>query len=191
VGTGSGWEPFGPERLITKSGGTTLYEFDGRSALSLYKEYLGEFAQGLPFTALRFPMGLRGPEGHSWDVRVIVGIDERQGSLSFDCDIAERSSARFMVGNLERLIEGALAAARANYEQLDAPAQLAIMVSCFGRRYVLGQNTEEEVEVVGRALGERTKVTGFYSYGEISAARAGAPSELYNQTMTLTSFAEA
>jgi hypothetical protein len=50
-----GWDPFGPERLITRSKGNVLYELDGHSALELYKSYLGEHSQGLPATGLFFP----------------------------------------------------------------------------------------------------------------------------------------
>src|SRR5690606_29012451 len=47
VGHGSvgGWDTFGPERLITRSEGNVLYEFDGKPALELYKRYLGEEAE--------------------------------------------------------------------------------------------------------------------------------------------------
>ena len=50
VGYGSlgGWDPFGPERLVTRSAGNVLYELDGRSALELYKNYLGDHAADLP-----------------------------------------------------------------------------------------------------------------------------------------------
>ncbi len=50
-----GWDSFGPERLITKSEGNVLYELDGKSALELYKKYLGEHAGGFPATGLLFP----------------------------------------------------------------------------------------------------------------------------------------
>jgi len=53
-----GWHPFGPDRLITKSHKNVLYEFDGRPALALYKQYLGEHAAGLPVTGLMFPLGV-------------------------------------------------------------------------------------------------------------------------------------
>jgi len=43
-----GWDPFGPERLITKSKENILYELDGQSALELYKKYLGEHAKVFP-----------------------------------------------------------------------------------------------------------------------------------------------
>src|ERR1039458_3637706 len=190
TGSGGGWRPFGPDRRITRSFKETIYEFDRRPALELYKQYLGEYAQGLPFTALRFPLGLRTCESEPWQVRVINGIDEPNGGLAFDCSIPEGAHARFLVCNAEHLVEGARAAAQLVRQELGVPAQLSIVVSCYGRRVVLGQRTEEELETVRDALDGRTVLTGFYSYGEISRHAAGTQAELYNQTMTLTGFAE-
>jgi hypothetical protein len=189
-GSGGGWRPFGPDRRITKSCKETIYEFDHRPALELYKQYLGEYAQGLPFTALRFPLGLRTRESEPWRVRVINGIDERNGGLTFDCTIPEGAHARFLVGNAEHLVEGAVAAAQLSRQELGVPAQLSIVVSCYGRKVVLGQQTEEELEAVRQIFGSDTVLTGFYSYGEIGGLAAGPQAELYNQALTLTSFAE-
>src|SRR5688500_8236940 len=57
IGHGSkgGWDIFGPERNVTRSQGNVLFELDGRPALELYKQYLGDRANGLPSTGLLFP----------------------------------------------------------------------------------------------------------------------------------------
>jgi hypothetical protein len=67
---------------------------------------------------------------------------------------------------------------------------LVIMVSCVGRRLVLNQRTEEEVEAVKDTFGDTNTYTGFYSYGEISPLVKGGRCGLHNQTMTITSFFE-
>ncbi len=188
-GIGGGWRPFGPERRVTKSVNEAIYEFDRISALELYKQYLGEHAASLPFAALRFPVGLRTRESDPWGVFVITGIDEKNGSLSFDRKISEGSRARFMLGSAENLIEGAGAAARQSSDELGVRPQLTVLVSCYGRRVVLGERTEEELEIVGEAM-DNAAMAGFYSYGEISRDLAGVRTELYNQTMTVTSLAE-
>src|SRR5690606_11004102 len=61
VGHGSkgGWDKFGPERVVTRSAGNVLHELDGKPALALYKDYLGDKAAGLPATGLLFPLALR------------------------------------------------------------------------------------------------------------------------------------
>jgi len=190
TGAGGGWRPFGPDRRITRCSNVTICELDGHSALELYKQYLGEHAKSLPFSALRFPLGLRANENEPWQVRVIVGIDEAQGGLSFDCKIAEGAHARFLVGNAGHLVEGALSAAEISQQRLGSPAELSIVVSCFGRKVVLGQQTEEELEALRQVFGSQTVMTGFYSYGEISGLADSAQAGLYNQTMTVTTLSE-
>lgn len=193
VGYGSlgGWKPFGPERLITRSKGNVLYELDGKSALALYKHYLGEHARGLPATALLFPLSLRTSPDETGVVRTILLIDEATQSLTFAGDMPEGTYARLMMSNCDRLIDGAIGAAKTSYFALgNTPPELAILISCFGRKLVLKQRVEEEIESVYEIFGQRTVLTGFYSYGEISPFSQHTSCELHNQTMTITTFTE-
>ena len=192
VGFGSlgGWDPFGPERLITRSRGNVLYELDGESALTLYKKYLGKHATGLPATGLLFPLALRTAEHQQPVVRTILGVNEAEQSLTFAGDMPEGAHARLMKANFERLIDGAVDAARISQRLADGPPQLAILISCFGRKLVLKQRIEEEVEGVRDVLGVHTALSGFYSYGEISPHTPNADCELHNQTMTITTLSE-
>jgi hypothetical protein len=193
IGYGSlgGWDPFGPERLVTKSHGNVLYELDGRSALELYKRYLGEHAKGLPATGLLFPLSLRINEGETGVVRTILSVDDVEQSMTFAGDLPEGAYARLMKANFDRLIDGAVGAARTSFPATGSRSpDLAICISCVGRKLVLKQRTEEEVEGVRDVLGEHTALTGFYSYGEISPFTPDARCELHNQTMTITSFLE-
>jgi hypothetical protein len=191
VGYGSlgGWDPFGPERLITRSRGNVLYEVDGRSALALYKAYLGAHARDLPASGLLFPLSLRTPGG-AGVVRTILAVDEAAQSMTFAGDVPEGAYVRLMKANFDRLIDGAVGAARTSYEALGAaPADLAILISCVGRKLVLKQRVEEELEGVREIMGA-TPLAGFYSYGEISPFTPSARCELHNQTMTITTLAE-
>jgi hypothetical protein len=186
-----GWDPFGPERLITRSSGNILYELDGRSALDLYKTYLGPHASDLPASGLLFPLSLRAGEGETPVVRTILSVDEEQSSMTFAGDVPMGCYARCMKANFDRLIDGAVGAARTSYEAVgSASPDLALLVSCVGRKLVLAQRVEEEVEGVRDVLGERTVLAGFYSYGEISPFTPDARCELHNQTMTITTFSE-
>ena len=194
VGFGSlgGWDPFGPDRLITRSEGNVLFELDGKSALGLYKTYLGEYARELPASALLFPLALR-REGqrHRPVVRTILSVDDEAESMTFAGDMPQGEYARFMKANFERLIDGATLAAKTSYETLGAETpDLALLISCVGRRMVLKQRTEEEVESVREVLGPGTVLAGFYSYGEISPFTPAARCELHNQTMTITTLSE-
>jgi hypothetical protein len=193
VGFGSlgGWDPFGPERLITRSRGNVLYELDGRSALGLYKKYLGEHAKGLPATGLLFPLSLRTRAGETAVVRTILSVDETEQSMTFAGDVPEGTYARLMKANFDRLIDGAVGAARTSYQAIGSTTpDLALLISCVGRKLLLKQRIEEEVEGVHDILGAGAALAGFYSYGEISPFTPGAKCELHNQTMTITTLSE-
>jgi hypothetical protein len=196
IGHGSkgGWDNFGPERLVTKSKGNVLFEVDGRPALQLYKEYLGERASGLPATGLLFPLAIRPPDrSNKRLVRTILAIHEETQSMTFAGDVPEGWSAQLMKANFDRLIGGASDAAemsRTSRGSSHAETKtLAVAISCVGRRLVLGERSEEEVEATLDVLPRGTQQIGFYSYGEISPYVSG-PCDLHNQTMTLTTISE-
>lgn len=192
IGHGSvgGWEVFGPERLVTKSAGSVLYELDGQPALDLYKKYLGKEADGLPGTALLFPLCLRRSDSREADlVRTVVGVDETTKSMTFAGDIPAGATVQLMRGSKQRLVEGAARAAEdAAHGGGDS---LAILVSCIGRKLFLGQTVSDEVEAVCDVLGPKCATLGFYSYGELSPHSATGICELHNQTMTITTLSEA
>jgi hypothetical protein len=191
-GSKGGWDLFGPERLITRSQGNVLYELNHKPALQLYKDYLGELASGLPGTALHFPLSIRQKQEDAKRlVRTILAIDYEAQSLTFAGDMPEGAYAQFMRANFDRLIQGASdAATLATPISTDSTPTLSIAISCVGRRMVLGQRTEEEVEATFDVLPKGVLQIGFYSYGEISPYSTGQ-CDLHNQTMTLTTISEA
>ena len=190
-GSRGGWDNFGPERRVTRSTGNILYELDGRPALDLYKEYLGERASGLPATGLLFPLSIRQNSTDSRQlVRTILAVDEQNHSMTFAGDIPKDCLAQLMRANFDRLVNGAsIAADQASGDAMPHGPALAIAISCVGRRLVLGERIEEETEITLEHLPAGTKQIGFYSYGEISPHATGA-CDLHNQTMTLTTFSE-
>lgn len=193
VGCGSlgGWDPFGPERVITRSHDNVLFELDGQSALALYKTYLADQAADLPASGLLFPIELTADGAQSGIVRTILAVNEADQSMTFAGDMPQGAKARLMKANFDRLIDGAITAAeKCSSGPGAAPAELAILISCVGRKLILKQRTEEEVEGAQDALGKNTVMTGFYSYGEISPFAHGGSCKLHNQTMTITTLSE-
>ncbi|MEO6613826.1 MAG: FIST N-terminal domain-containing protein [Chitinophagaceae bacterium] len=189
-GSVGGWDSFGPERLITKAKANILYELDGKPVLDIYKMYLGEYASELPGSGLLFPLSIRKPNTDETVVRTILGINEKEKSLVFAGNMPEGAYARLMKANFDRLIEGASNAAQNTVNGIIDKPELAILISCVGRKLVLDQRIEEEVEVVRTMYGNNTAITGFYSYGEISPSANFINCELHNQTMTITTFSE-
>jgi hypothetical protein len=191
-GSQGGWDGFGPERRITRSHGNVLFELDGRPALALYKEYLGDYAADLPASGLFFPLAIRRDGTDPQQViRTIVAVNQVNQSITFAGDVPKGYVAQMMRTSYNRLLQGAISAAdQARDGAAVAGAMLAVAVSCFGRRLTLGERVEEETEIILDNLPAGTSQIGFYGYGEISPY-AGGISGLHSQSMTLTTFSEA
>lgn len=194
VGTGSkgGWDSFGVDRLVTKSKANILYELDGQPALELYKKFLGAHAAALPASALLFPLSVKLGDTDISLVRTVLSVNEKDGSMIFAGDIPEGDYVRLMKAGFEKLIDGAAQAAELSEISLNSDApDFAVLISCVGRKLVLKQRVEEEVEIAREIFGQNCLLSGFYSYGEIGP---GTPEsqrcELHNQTMTITLFKE-
>ncbi len=185
-----GWEPFGPRRKVTKAIKNVLYELDGKTALSLYMQYLGEYAAGLPGTALLFPLSVQIDEEQAPLVRTILSIDQEKQSMTFAGNIPEGATVRLMRAGVDNLVDAvALAAENAVQFHKNTKPQLAILISCVGRKIIFKNRIDEELEEA-REFFEDTIITGFYSYGEISPAFPHLNCQLYNQTMTITTISE-
>lgn len=186
----AGWKEFGAERVVTKSIGNVVSEIDNQPALTLYKKYLGELANDLPGSGLRFPLSIRANKDEQQTIiRTLLAVDEGAQSLTFAGDVPQGSLCKLMRSSLDSLIESAGMAAMeakdAKPQSGEAPG-LCLVVSCVGRRLVLGQLTEEELEIVQEKLGAQTALAGFYSYGELAPFSDILQCRLHNQTMTLT-----
>jgi hypothetical protein len=185
-GSAGGWSPFGPKRTVTASLGNVLQELDGKLALELYKTYLGEDADDLPASALRFPLYVVSTGETNPVVRTILSIDEKERTMTFAGDIPMNSTVQLMRATCEDLVEGAEKAARQALQE----AELLLCVSCVGRRIVLGHRVEAELEGIREIFGPKPIMAGFYSYGELSPSGPQHQCQLHNQTMTITSIAE-
>ncbi|MGB3799071.1 MAG: FIST C-terminal domain-containing protein, partial [Lewinella sp.] len=189
-GSSGGWEPFGLERRVTRATANELFEIDGKSALAIYKRYLGKYAADLPGSALLFPLSIQLADGRHL-VRTILGIDEDRQSMTFAGDIPEGSRVRFMMANTDRLTDAAgTAAERALRHSNGIKPQVALLISCVGRKLVLGDRIDEELEAVRDVFGPDTALAGYYSYGEIAPLGEGQECALHNQTMTITCLEE-
>jgi len=194
-----GWDAFGPPRRITRSDGNVLMELDGNPALDLYERYLGDEADGLPGTALIYPLRIWNPDQPDTDVvRTVLSIDRSARSMTFAGDVPQGWAAQLMRGAHERLVAGAEQAALAALKRMGPVSGesdfFTFLVSCVGRRLLMGQRTSDEVDVVQQAvrdaLGEKARSLGFYSYGELAARASTGRCELHNQTMMVTIIGE-
>ncbi|MFZ6772650.1 FIST signal transduction protein [Undibacterium sp. SXout7W] len=192
-GSFGGWKPFGPTRKVTRCVGNILYELDGTPALDVYKRYLGEYAKDLPGSGLLFPFEMLTDLRESLgQIRTILGVNENDGSLIMAGAINPDGYLRLMHAHTNDLVSGAETAAQAVMDDIGAFSgqALALLVSCVGRKLVMGGRVDDEVEAVQEMLGSNTMLCGFYSNGEIAPAYKLQQCNLHNQTMTITYLAE-
>jgi hypothetical protein len=192
-GSFGGWKPFGPSRKVTKCVGNILYELDGAPALEVYKKYLGEYAKDLPGSGLLFPFEMLSDARESLgQIRTILGVNEEDGSLILAGVINPEGFLRLMHAHTNDLVDGAEVAAKATVDGTPecSGQALGLLVSCVGRKLVMGGRVDEEVEAVQEILGDNTVLCGFYSNGEICPGYQLEACSLHNQTMTITYLAE-
>jgi hypothetical protein len=186
-----GWDEFGPEKTITYAEKNVLYEIDGKNALELYKEYLGPYKDELTGSALLFPLSLKEPGSDEHVVRTILSINEQDKSMIFAGNLPQGSTVRLMKANFDKLIDGSSIAAKNAFASLtNSTPELALFISCVGRKLILQSRTDEEVTAAKNIFGGDIPIAGFYSYGEISPFGPFTRCELHNQTMTITTFSE-
>jgi len=185
-----GWSTFGPERIITKSEANILYEIDGQPALDLYKKYLGDKASQLPQASLLYPLNVTPIGKKEPVVRTILSIDNAKQSMILAGDVPVNSRVQLMMASVDAIAEGASEAAKLAMKNRKSEPQLALLVSCVGRKLVMNQRVEEEIERVQEVVGKKTAITGFYSYGEMAPFSGNTFCDLHNQTMTLTLISE-
>jgi len=189
-GSQGGWDTFGLEKRITNASGNVLFELEGQNALELYKKYLGSESENLPGSALLFPLSVIIPGATKPIVRTILSINEEDKSMTFAGDVPIGSRVRFMKANFKKLTKAASEAASQTKLNINDQPDFALLISCVGRKLILGDQIDQEVKAVSKSFEEKTILAGFYSYGEISPFNEGGDCQLHNQTMTITSFYE-
>lgn len=185
-----GWNQFGLERVVTScdTKTSTIYMLDNKPVLKLYKKYMGEHAKNLPNSALQFPFLMINKDGDS-QIRAIWEANEEDQSIRLFGDVKEGNKIVFLKGSFDYVIDGAQQAVQKLTYPTNIPV-LSLTISCMGRKSVLKDRTEEEIEIVRETLAENVVQVRFYSYGELSP-RVSGKCGLLNQTMTLTLIWEA
>ncbi|BFT29202.1 FIST N-terminal domain-containing protein [Alteromonas sp. D210916BOD_24] len=197
-GAFGGWRSFGPARSVSKSKENILFQLDDKPALETYKHYLGDYASTLPSSGLHFPFEILGPKRKATGlIRTILNVDEKDGSLVLGGEVLDEQYVRLMHASTDDLIDGASiaiqnATAGEDFSAMDTDSEfLGLVVSCVGRRLVMGDRVQEEIEELHCHFPANTKLAGYYSYGELSPFDNHSLCQLHNQTLSVTLLWEA
>lgn len=106
---------------------------------------------------------MRITEAYEPVVRTILSIDEENKRMTFAREMPKGALVRFVRAILDKIIDASAETAQNSIIDLESLSELAILVSCVGRKLVLGESTEEEVEAVREVFGDKAIIKGFYS----------------------------
>lgn len=114
----SGLSAIGGDYSVTSAQGNVVYALDGKPALTVYQEALGELAEALPGTALLFPAAMRSGLSEAQSVvRTVADIDEQTKSLIFAADVPVGARLRWMQAEASQMVSGASDAARVAFKR--------------------------------------------------------------------------
>jgi len=185
VGVTQGCSPIGSPHRITAADQNLLIELDGKPALDVFKEDVGEVlardlqrAAGYIFVALP----VTGSDTGDYLVRNLVGVDPETGVVA----IGDYVSAGDQVMFCRRDHESAIADMKRMLNDIKARTEISaikggLYFSCCARGPNQFGADSEELKMVSSELGDFPLV-GFFANGEISNNR------LYGYTGVLTVF---
>lgn len=179
-GIGSGWEPVGKSSLVTRSAAKVVYEVDGHPVLELYKHYLGPHLR--TESLHEYPLAVFEPDTNRYYIRAPFGFDERTGSVSFSGDVAEGAEVRLTQVTRDDILAGTEESIRTALSSFEGEPDLVLVFCCASRNEMLGTRTIHEIQSIRAAVPSRTRVAGFYAYGEISPLYRGGLTRFHNQT---------
>lgn len=182
TGLTQGCTPIGPKRQITAAERNLVIELDGRPALEVFKEDIGELlARDLSRVAGYIHVGfpIRGSDTGDYLVRNLIGVDRERGLLGIGAMVQSGETLMFCrrdhdaaKQDLDRMLGEVT-------KRAGGPPKAALYYSCVARgQHLFGANSEE-LRQVQEALGE-VPLTGFFANGEICNDR------LYGYTGVLT-----
>jgi small ligand-binding sensory domain FIST len=186
AGLSQGCMPIGPAHVATTAQKNVVMEIDGRPALDVFKEEIGEMlARNLErcanFIYAALPVG--GSDTGDYLVRNLMGIDPNKGWIAIGDQIdsgdgimftkRDRTSAKDdLVHMLERL-----------KKRISRPIQGGLYFSCLSRGHNLFGDAGIELQILRDVIGD-VPIAGFFANGEISHKR------LYGHTGVLALFLE-
>lgn len=179
-----GCSPIGTRHQVTSAEDNLVIELDGRPALDVLKEDVGEvLARDLRKVAGYIFVGLpiEGADTGDYLVRNLVGLDPTNGIIAIGDYLSTGSSMLFCrrdgrsaVDDLRRMLSELKAT-------LKQPPRGGIYCTCIGRGINLFGANSEELTMIKNELGD-FPLAGFYANGEISHNR------LYTYTGVLSLF---
>lgn len=184
AGLTQGCSPIGPARIITAGRQNVVFEIDGRLALDVLKEDVGEvlarrLEQAGGYIHVAFPVA--GSDTGDYVVRNLIGIDPARGWIAVGGEIAVGDPMLFVRRDREAAERDLVRMLAGLRRRMTGQPRAGLYFSCIARgRNLFGPNSAE-LSIIRRELGD-VPLAGLFCNGEISCDR------LYSYTGVLALF---
>lgn len=194
IGFASGWEKVGESGLVTKMDRNVLIEVDGLPATAFFEKQTGIsagtiFERGIVAIKAESPTVIQSEYEY---IRAIDQIHQKTGGVSLLGGVNEGDLIYVCHGNQESILQAASKLADRIKSQAKSPKG-ALVISCAGRKKLLGPRIHEEIEAISGVFKEGLPLVGFPSFGELApyVQRDGKYYNLYhNMTVVLLTISD-
>ena len=179
-----GCSPIGAKHVVTKCQQNVIMSLDGRPALDVFKEDIGEaLSRDLNRIGGHIFAGLpiAGSDTGDYLVRNLVGIDPANKLVAIGELVQQGTSIMFCRRDTKSANEDMKRMLESIHQGLFSRPRGGLYYSCLGRGASLFGPNSEELKMIREALGD-VPLVGFFCNGEISHNR------LYGYTGVLTLF---
>ena len=191
IGADHAINPITEKHRVTKSNINVVYTIDNKSVVELYKHYVGEPDPNLAYAQYPLAVYLDDASNH-FTIRSPMLINDKDGSITFAADVPERATVQIGKTSLKAAtLEAATRSIKKAVESFPGKnIRCAIVISCVGRKEVLGIDSYKEIDLIKQELPENIPIIGYYSYGEIGQFTSDDPSNYYNHTVIVVLMGE-
>jgi hypothetical protein len=162
----SGWTPSGDIGKVEDCRCNIVKRISGLSAQAFMKEQLGKPLGEDDLGIIPLAVYREEDDDHFY-LRTPSKFDPASGEITTFGSIEPGASVRVCTATRDEVIKGVKKAMEGIYPSGFKPAA-AIVVSCAGRKWLMDDGGNEEVEQVLSSLGRKIPLIGFPSFGEIS-----------------------
>lgn len=184
----SGWRPIGTMGTVDVCRGTTLERIGGQSAVRFIEDRLGTQASDLDLGIVSFAVEGDSRADEHFFLRALAGIDAERGEVTTFGAIDQGARVRVCLATVDQVLDGTNEAIAGLGEVPFEPAA-ALVMSCAGRKWILGDRAREETERILAHLGGPLPLIGLPSHGELGPFRQAdgtyTPSYFHNVTMVI------
>ncbi|MDY0110740.1 MAG: FIST C-terminal domain-containing protein [Candidatus Krumholzibacteria bacterium] len=161
--------PVGLPGVVTAAAGTRLETIDGIPAMAFITAQIGKPLSMADIGISAFQ--LTGSEDPNlYTLRTIRHIEGNDGSVTLFGSVRQGQHIQFCHASPDVIVQGVRAVSAQLGRESGEPAA-GLVVSCAGRKQVLGRDLDHEVGAIQEGYGRVLPLAGFPSFGEIGPRR--------------------